>query len=62
MSYQYNKSLCNLLSSHLSHLLDINDNVHGTSLPMKTFQFSFDIVNMLPSTDNNSGLDAGKRT
>ena len=43
-----------------NHLLDIIDNINSMFLPANAILVTFDIVNMFPSTDNKSGLDAVK--
>ena len=41
-------------------MLDIIDNINSMFLPANAILVTFDIVNMFPSTDNKSGLDAVK--
>ena len=43
-----------------NHLLDIIYNVNSIFLPTNTILVSFDTVNMFPTNDNTSGLDAVK--
>ena len=41
-----------------SHMLDIIDNLNDSVLPENSALVSFDVVNMFPSTDNESGIKA----
>ena len=41
-----------------SHLLDIIDTINEKGIPDEIILVSFDIVNMFPSTDNVTGMDA----
>ena len=43
-----------------NHLLDIIYNINIIFLSANNILVSFDIVNMVPNTDNKSGLDAAK--
>ena len=40
------------------HMLDIIDNLNDSDLPEISVLVSFDVVNMLPSIDNESGIKA----
>ena len=44
-----------------SHILDIIDNLSDSNLPENTVLVSFDVVNMFPSNDNESGIKAAKK-
>ena len=41
-----------------SHMLDIIDELNLNNLPTDSILFSFDVINMFPSIDNKSGLEA----
>ena len=43
-----------------NHMLDIIDNLNDSNLPDNSVLVSFDIVNMFPSIDNESGIKAVK--
>ena len=44
-----------------SHMLDIIDNLNDSDLPKNSALVSFDVVNMFPSIDNESGIKAVKK-
>ena len=44
-----------------SHILDIIDNLNDSDLPENSVLVSFDVVNMFPSIDNESGIKAVKK-
>ena len=44
-----------------SHKLDIIGNLNDSHLPENSDLVSFDVVNMFPSIDNESGIKAVKR-
>ena len=44
-----------------SHMLDIIDNLNDSDLPENSALVSFDVVNMFPSIDNESGVKAVKK-
>ena len=44
-----------------SHMLDIIDNLNDTNLPENSVLLSFDVKNMFPSTDNETGMKAVKK-
>ena len=44
-----------------SHMLDIIDNLNDSDLPENSVLVSFDVVNMFPSIDNESGITAVKK-
>ena len=43
-----------------NHMLDIIDNLNDSNQPDNSVLVSFDVVNMFPSTDNESGIKAVK--
>ena len=43
------------------HILDIIDNLNDSDLPENSVLVSFDVVNMFPSIDNESGIKAVKK-
>ena len=44
-----------------SHMIDIIDNLNDTNLPENSVLLSFDVKNMFPSTDNETGMKAVKK-
>ena len=44
-----------------SHMLNIIDNLNDSDLPENSILVSFDVVNMFPSIDNESGIKAVKK-
>ena len=44
-----------------NHMLDIIDNLNDSDLPEYSVLVSFDVVNMFPSIDNESGIKAVKK-
>ena len=43
------------------YMLDVIDNFNDSDLPENSFLVSFDVVNMFPSIDNESGIKAVKK-
>ena len=45
-----------------SHMLDIIDNLNDSDLSLNSVLVSVDVVNMCPSTDNEQGIKAVKKS